>query len=42
MKKKEDYPSGLIISLWGLVKTITLEWIKTNKPQAWFRPMFEN
>jgi hypothetical protein len=35
-----DYPA-ILIGMWKmLLKPIALEWIDTNKPQAWFREMF--
>jgi hypothetical protein len=39
--ESSDY-SNMIISLWKQsVKRIGLEWIISNEPQAWFKPMFQ-
>lgn len=37
-----DYPQIMYV-LWysQIVKRVALNWIIKNKPQAWFRPMFE-
>ncbi len=37
-----DYPEGVYNALFMSVRSIAREWIAENKPQAWFRPMFEN
>ena len=38
----DEYPD-VCISLWFMetIKPATLAWIDKNKPQAWFRPIFE-
>jgi hypothetical protein len=37
----EGYLPVLLVILWFNVKTNALEWIDTNLPLAWYRPMFE-
>lgn len=37
-----NYPEGIQISLWLIVRSRAAEWIKRNIPKAWFRPMFED
>jgi hypothetical protein len=37
-----DYPSPMIAALWCAAKRHALEWIETNKPQHWAKPMFES
>lgn len=37
---ESEYPPAMVNVLWISVKTIALEWIDENIPQAWFRPMF--
>jgi len=36
----DGYPPQLVIWLWLSVKQAALEYIDTNCPGAWFRPMF--
>lgn len=36
------YPEAIYNVLFISVKAVAREWIAENKPQAWFRPMFEN
>ncbi len=35
------YPNVIYEVLMTLIKPIALEWIIKNKPQAWFKPMFQ-
>lgn len=35
-----DYPPIMTKAIWISAKRIALQWIDTNKPQAWFRPIF--
>jgi hypothetical protein len=35
-----SYPPTLPGVLWLSMRPHLLEWIKVNKPQAWYRPMF--
>lgn len=38
---ENNYPA-IIYPIWFMtIRRVALEWIKTNKPQAWYRPMFE-
>lgn len=37
----ESYPNSVYNILFIPVKKVALEWIDANKPQAWYRPMFE-
>ena len=38
---EDNYPA-ILYPIWYMsVKPVALEWIKSNKPNAWFRPMFE-
>ncbi len=38
----ETYPKATIDLLWMVVRdVIAKEWIETNAPNAWYRPMFE-
>ena len=36
-----EYPDGVYMALFIQMKPIVLEWINANKPEAWFKPMFE-
>ncbi len=37
----DDYPNS-IYNVWFMtVKSIALKWINENKPEAWFKPMFQ-
>ncbi|MFT7614325.1 MAG: hypothetical protein ACI9J3_003307 [Parvicellaceae bacterium] len=36
-----EYPQVIYNVLFSTVKETALEWINTNKPQAWYKPMFE-
>ena len=36
----EGYPAPVLMVLWMSSKSIALEWIDENCPQAFFRPMF--
>ena len=36
----EGYPIAMLAVLWMSVQHTALEWIDTNKPLAWYRPMF--
>lgn len=36
------YPPQMVNILWLSVKRNAAEWIATNQPQAWYRPMFED
>ena len=38
---KEDYSEGLLAVLMVTVNQFALDWIKENKPEAWYRPVFE-
>jgi len=38
----DAYPDVIYTILFLYLKEKTLKWIIENKPQAWFRPMFEN
>lgn len=35
------YPEAIYTVLFMTVKVEALDWIINNKPQAWFKPMFE-
>jgi len=38
----EDYPE-VMYSIWfRILKPIALKWLETNKPLAWFLPMFKD
>lgn len=37
-----EYDEFLMSIVFTAVKSYALEWINKNKPQAWFKPMFEN
>lgn len=38
----DDYPD-VIYGIWfSIMNPIAVKWIKENKPQAWFLPVFEN
>lgn len=37
----DGYPETMKSVLWMSIKTHALEWIDTNCPQAWFRPMLK-
>jgi len=40
--RADDYPE-VIYSIWfSILKPIALKWIQTNKPQAWFLPIFKD
>lgn len=36
-----SYPIVIINILFASIKPIALKWIEDNKPQAWFKPMFQ-
>jgi hypothetical protein len=38
----EGYPEVMQNVLWMGVMSYAYEWIKENKPMAWFRPMFNS
>ena len=37
----EGYPPQMLAVLWVSAEISALDWIKANKPKAWFRPLFE-
>lgn len=37
----DAYPNAIYNTLIMLIKPIALQWIEENKPQAWFKPMFQ-
>jgi len=37
----DSYPNGLYAVWFITIKPIALKWIEENKPQAWFKPMFQ-
>ena len=37
----DSYPEGIYNAIMICVKPVALKWINANKPQAWFKPMFE-
>jgi hypothetical protein len=37
----DEYPPQIYTNMWGTTRPIALEWIDSNIPKAWFRPMFE-
>lgn len=40
-RPSEEYPDQIYTLLWMQVKGIAKEWIAENKPEAWYRPMFD-
>jgi len=36
-----EYPENLYLLWYEEIKPIALKWIEENKPQAWFKPMFQ-
>ncbi|MFC1721947.1 hypothetical protein ACFL0Z_03465 [Patescibacteria group bacterium] len=38
----KGYPEMVFNSLWYRLKEIALEWVQQNKPETWYRPIFEN
>ena len=36
----DGYPDSLLVVVWMSVKQAAVEWIDTNCPLAWYRPMF--
>ncbi len=37
----EQYPKVVFMAMFIVVKKTALEWIETNIPEAWFKPMFQ-
>ncbi len=40
-RNSEEYDQSIYRVLYHLIRPIALKWIEDNKPQAWFKPMFE-
>lgn len=40
--KASDYPPIILGMIFQKLKPIAMKWIEENKPQAWFKPMFES
>lgn len=38
----DGYPKSLMATLWLITKSIALEWIDANNPEAFYRPLFVN
>lgn len=39
-KDVDQYPESVLVTTWITVKCVALDWIDTNLPQAFFRPLF--
>jgi hypothetical protein len=37
---KADYPTSVLRAIYFSFKPYIIKWIDSNKPQAWYRPMF--
>ena len=35
----EGYPQTLVVALWLNVRSLALNWVDANCPEAWYRPM---
>lgn len=40
-RPSEEYPDVIYNILFNSMKPTVLKWIEENKPQAWFKPMFQ-
>ena len=39
-RPSNEYPDVLYDILWHHLKPVVLEWLNSNRPDAWFRPMY--